>query len=91
MIAMALALLGPGLADAQPDQGLSGSAFKEQLRNDLGADFVTPAIEAMPRSMCRRLRSQRRWPLEGSCTVSGSQIECRTNDAIGGFAMSASF
>jgi len=47
MIAMALALLGQGLADAQPDQGLSESSFKEQLRNDLGADFITPAIEAM--------------------------------------------
>lgn len=47
LIAMALALLGPGLAGAQPDQGLSESAFKEQLRSDLGADFVTPAIEAM--------------------------------------------
>ena len=31
-----------------------------------------------------------RWPLQGSCIVSSRTVECRTNDATGGFAMRAS-
>ena len=30
-----------------------------------------------------------RWPLQGSCTVSNSSIECKANDVVGGFSMSA--
>ena len=35
-------------------------------------------------------RGAPRWPLQGSCIVSVRTIECRTNDATGGFAMRAS-
>jgi hypothetical protein len=47
------------------------------------AFFVQPAND-------KGKRRSARWPLQGSCRVSGTLVECRTNDVMGGFVMKAS-
>jgi hypothetical protein len=81
------------LRDGQREWVLLRAAIKAgDVAGATGAEV--PAIFPVAGFYIQRVtpepRGAPRWPLQGRCIVSIRMIECRTNDATGGFAMRAS-